>query len=325
MAINARLAAGALQNPALTDRLRQLLSGPDHGVPSGPTASPEPLAESSPADPALAWVPPGHFYSPIPSADDRQRATRARTVPREIPGVKLGEDAQLALLEKMLPLYASLDFTAEPVPGHRYHYENTFYSYSDAVHYALMLLHHQPRRVIEVGSGYSSALLLDIAERAPSGRPIDMTFIEPYPDELVAMARPGDLEGRLIQSGVQDVELSRFASLEAGDFLFIDSTHVAKAGSDVNYLYFEVLPRLASGVFVHVHDIFYPFEYPNEWINEGRSWNEAYLLRAFLEHNDDFEIVLFNTFLQSFHEPWYAANMPLCLANRGGSIWLRRV
>jgi methyltransferase family protein len=321
MATNARLAAGALQNPVLTDRLKQLLAAPENGVPS---VAPEPLPAAIPADPALAWVPPGHFYSPIPSADDRRRATRVRELPREIPGVDLQEDAQRALLEKMLPLYGSLGFTAEP-GRRRYHYENTFYSYSDAVHYALMLLHHQPRRVIEVGSGYSSALLLDIAEQTASDRPIDMTFVEPYPDELAALARPGDLDGRLVQSGVQDVELSRFTALEAGDFLFIDSTHVAKAGSDVNYLYFEVLPRLASGVFVHVHDIFYPFEYPSDWINEGRSWNEAYVLRAFLEHNDAFEIVLFNTFLQSFHEAWYAANMPLCLKNRGGSIWLRRV
>ncbi len=319
MATNAKLAAGALQNPALTDRLKQLLAAPENVAPS------EPVPAAIPADPALSWVPPGHFYSPIPSADDRRRATRVRELPREIPGVDLHEDAQMALLEEMQPLYASLQFTAEPDPRRRYHYENTFYSYSDAVHYALMLLHHQPRRVIEVGSGFSSALLLDIAEQAASERPIDMTFIEPYPDELAALARPGDLDGRLVQSGVQDVELSRFTSLEAGDFLFIDSTHVAKAGSDVNYLYFEVLPRLASGVFVHVHDIFYPFEYPSEWINEGRSWNEAYVLRAFLQHNDDFQIVLFNTFLQSFHEPWYAERMPLCLSNRGGSIWLRRV
>ena len=233
--------------PPLTDRLKGLLD-PDNVRLSVPS----PFPAAIPADPALAWVPAGHFYSPILSADDRRRATRVRELPREIPGVDLHEDAQLALLEKMPPLYESLHFTAAPDPARRYHYENTFYSYSDAVHYALMLLHHQPRRVIEVGSGYSSALLLDIAEQTASDRPIDMTFIEPYPDELAALARPGDLDGRLVQSGVQDVDLSQFIGLEAGDFLFIDSTHVAKAGSDVNYLYFEVLPRLASGVFVHV-------------------------------------------------------------------------
>ena len=72
------------------------------------------------------------------------------------------------------------------------------------------------------------------------------------------------------------------ADLHAGDVLFVDSTHVAKIGSDVNHLVFDVFPRLPPGVLVHVHDIAYPFEYPQEWVEEGRAWNEAYLLRGFL-------------------------------------------
>ena len=115
-----------------------------------------------------------------------------------------------------------------------------------------------------------------------------------------------------------------FATLEENDILFIDSTHVAKIGSDVNYLFFEVLPRLRAGVYVHVHDIFHPFEYPRAWIYEGRAWTEAYMLRAFLTFNTAFEIVLFNTFLERFHRERFAHKMPLCLRNEGGSIWLRR-
>ena len=108
------------------------------------------------------------------------------------------------------------------------------------------------------------------------------------------------------------------------DIVVIDSTHVAKAGSDVNFLLFEVLPRLRPGVLVHFHDIFYPFEYPSDWVYSGRGWSEAYLLRAFLMYNAEFKIVLFNTFLELFHQELFAAEYPLCLRNPGGSIWIRR-
>jgi Methyltransferase domain len=275
-------------------------------------------------EPSLDWVPSGHFYSPILSLDERARATKARPIPHDIPGIDLREQAQLAFLKELLPYYKTLSFTADPNPASRYHYDNMFYSYSDAVHYALMLQRLGPRRVIEVGCGYSSALALDVVENSSEPWPVAFTFIEPFPEVLRHLARPGDLEGRLVECALQEVDVSTFSALEAGDFLFIDSTHVAKASSDVNYMIFEILPRLAVGVYIHMHDVFYPFEYPDEWIREGRSWNEAYVLRAFLQYNQDFEIVMFNTFMEEFHEDWYRANMPLCLKDPGGSIWLRR-
>jgi hypothetical protein len=95
-------------------------------------------------------------------------------------------------------------------------------------------------------------------------------------------------------------------------------------GSDVNFLFFNVLPILQDGVLIHFHDIFYPFEYPQDWIFEGRAWNEAYLLRAFLQYNSSFHIVFMNTFMEYFHEPIFQQEMPLCLKNTGGSIWIRK-
>lgn len=115
-----------------------------------------------------------------------------------------------------------------------------------------------------------------------------------------------------------------FAALEANDILFIDSTHVAKINSDVNAAFFDILPQLAPGVCVHFHDIFYPFEYPRAWVYEGRNWNEAYLLRAFLLFNTAFAVRWFTTFLTMFHRERFAADMPAVLLNPGGSIWLQR-
>ena len=106
--------------------------------------------------------------------------------------------------------------------------------------------------------------------------------------------------------------------------LFIDSTHVAKVGSDVTTLFFDVLPTLKPGVLVHIHDVLWPFEYPRSWYLQGRSWNEAYLLRAFLQYNEEFEILLFNSFLGTHYAGDVAEILPLCAKNPGGSLWLRR-
>jgi hypothetical protein len=148
------------------------------------------------------------------------------------------------------------------------------------------------------------------------------TCIEPYPDS--GSCPPGGLAAGGLIGKPAGSAAGGVPPAEPGDFLFIDSTHVVKVGGDVTYLYFEVLPRLGPGVHVHIHDVFFPFEYPRGWIEEGRVWSEAYLLRAFLLHNREFEITLFNTFLQGRHPELFERHFPLALKNPGGSIWLRR-
>lgn len=98
---------------------------------------------------------------------------------------------------------------------------------------------------------------------------------------------------------------------------------MAKVGSDVNQIFFEILPRLKPGVYVHFHDIIYPFEYPEKWIEAAWYWNEAYLLRAFLQFNSSFEIVAWNHFLVTFHRE-RLNGLPAYLGN-GGSLWLQRM
>lgn len=282
-------------------------------------------SSATPRD-ARQFVPPGHFYSAIPALSEI-RADEARLFappPRTLPGVDLREGAQLALLESFLPFYREQPFPADRTPPLRYWFENPSYSWSDAIFLHCMLRHLCPRRVVEVGSGHSSCVTLDTNERFLGGR-ADCTFVEPYPELLRSLLRAGDEASiRIIPSRLQDVPLAVFEALEANDVLFVDSTHVSKIGSDVNHLFFEVLPRLRPGVHVHLHDVFHPFEYPRDWILEGRAWTEAYLLRAFLAFNGAFEVVVFNTFLETFHRPWFEANMPLCLRNPGGSLWMRR-
>lgn len=271
------------------------------------------------------FVPPGHFYSPLPSLDEvaRDDARIFGEPPRTLAGIDLQEPAQMELLASFVRFYNEMPFAPEPTPGLRYRFENGAYSYSDAIMLHCMLRHLAPKRVIEIGSGHSSCVTLDTNERCFGNR-IETTFIEPYPELLRSLLKPGD-EARveIIPTRLQDAPAALFANLGANDILFIDSTHVGKIGSDVNFIFAEILPSLRPGVRVHFHDIFYPFEYPRYWIEEGRAWNEAYMLRCFLQYNARFSIELMNTFLQQFHRDFFEQHMPLCLKNPGASIWLR--
>jgi hypothetical protein len=302
------------------DATRALLKRPEKQR-TGAETTGKPLSSTQPE-----FVPSGHFYSPLPDVAEVGRRAKKLfdTSVRTIPGVDLNVDAQLELLEELKKYYVDQPFTAQPTKGNRYHFENPMYSYSDALLLHCMLRHLKPRRVIEIGSGYSSAVTLDTNELFLGGQ-VQCTFIEPYPAVLHSLLKPTDLPTtEVLPVPLQEVELSLFHDLKANDVLFVDSTHVSKIGSDVNRIFFEILPELRPGVFIHFHDIFFPFEYPREWLEEGRAWNEAYLLRSFLQYNASFEIKLFNTYLAVHHRDLLAQWFPLCLRNTGGSIWLRR-
>lgn len=292
------------------------------------TSSDDAPGARAPGDepPAYRFAPPGHYLSPIPSLDDVKREEQRLFghYPRELAGIALNEAAQLSLLDRLRPYYAEQPFPEKKDAARRYFFDNPAYSYSDAILLYCMIRYLKPRRITEIGSGYSSCLTLDTNELFFDDR-IACTFVDPFPDTLLSLIRPQDRSRiEIIPARLQDVDPSRFSTLEENDILFVDSTHVDKIGSDVTHLFFEVLPVLRPGVYVHLHDIFHPFEYPSAWIYEGRAWTEAYLLRAFLTFNSTFEIVLFNTFLEHFHRERFARDFPLCLRNEGGSIWLRR-
>ena len=174
-----------------------------------------------------------------------------------------------------------------------------------------------------MGSGWSSAVTLDTNEFYLNNA-MEVSFIEPYPDTLNKILKKEDTY-EIKKCGLEDVDLSYFEQLEKGDILFIDSTHVSKIGSDVNYLLFEILPRLKKGVYIHFHDIFYPFEYPYEWIKkEGWIWNELYMLRTFLMNNKDYKIMFFFDYLAKKHPE----KIRECLNMHnpsGGSIWIEKL
>jgi hypothetical protein len=186
--------------------------------------------------------PDGHFYSPVPDlAEVRRQRERIFAKPAELAGIDLREAEQLALVDALAALAADIPFTPREDPQYRYYFENDFFGYGDALILYAMLQQRAPRLVVEVGSGYSSALVLDTADRWLPG--LRVAFIEPYPERLRSLLKPKDAgRAEIIEAPVQDVDLNVFDRLGAGDFLIIDSTHVAKVGSDVLTLVFEVLP-----------------------------------------------------------------------------------
>jgi predicted O-methyltransferase YrrM len=285
--------------------------------------------------PVLAFAPPGHYYSPIPSRHDVARYAAARFAqgPECLAGIDLNVTGQLAMIRALGPLTDDLRFADERGGDTRYYWENDGFAPGDATALAAMIRHFRPRRIIEAGAGYSTAVMLDVTERHLT-TPTAIECIDPEAERLRSLLRAGD-EQRLTvhETLVQDLPPSFFTRLEANDILFIDSSHVLKLGSDVAFLLLDVLPRLAPGVVVHVHDIATPFEYPPEWYDEGRAWSEAPALRAFLAFNRGFEIIFFCDYLVRFQREALAAHMPRALrqpravaeGNASVSIWLRRV
>jgi hypothetical protein len=266
------------------------------------------------------------YVSPIPSLSaikaDRDRIF---AIPTEIPGIDLNVAGQRALGMQLAPFVADCPLPETHTPPWRFHHGGqVFFTGADAFVLYALIRHFRPARLVEVGCGYSSALILDTVEHY-LGDTTRCTFIEPYPDRLQSLLRPND-QGRckVIVDRAQNVGLDPFLELSAGDFLIIDSSHVSKVGSDVNWLTFEVLPRVAPGVIVHIHDIWFPFEYSEFGFEKGWAGNEAYMLRAFLMFNPRFEIIFWTHYLKTCETEWLRQNLPGCLRDPlCSSIWLR--
>jgi hypothetical protein len=274
--------------------------------------------------PFLTWVEPGHFYSPVPDlVDIEAQADRIFARRRDLPGIRIREREQLALFSDLARLARDVPLPGAPGGRFRLDEENVNFGIGDALVLQSMLRHLRPRRYLEVGSGWTTALALDTNERYLGGS-MAITAVEPHPELLRTLVRGSDrLE--VVESPAQSVPVATFGALGDGDVLFIDCSHVLKTGSDVQFLYTDVLPALGEGVYVHLHDMFWPFEYLRHWVEEGRAWNELYLVHAFLAFNEAFEIVLFNSWLAAEHPGVIERELPAMAANPGGSLWLRRV
>ncbi|MFN3990573.1 MAG: class I SAM-dependent methyltransferase [Erythrobacter sp.] len=238
-----------------------------------------------------------HYYHPTYRDADLPADV---TKPRDLPGLDLHEEAQLALLASF-QVQGELDYmTTHEDAELAFQYDNGQYNFGDAESLYAMVRRKKPRRIFEIGSGNSTR----IVNRAIARNRIDdpafacrHICIEPY--EMPWLERLGP---EIIRKRVQDVPLTLFDELDAGDILFIDSSHVIRPFGDVLVEFQSIIPRLAKGVIVHVHDIFTPRDYPETWLrSQRRLWNEQYLLEVLLTNSSRYRTLLALNWLANEH------------------------
>ncbi len=269
-------------------------------------------------------VRPVHYYDPLPDFKTITHAATKRR--RQSPAIEFNLPAQVSLVRRLGAAYrAEVDaLSASAV----FDFHNEYFAGFDAAMYYALIRDLRPARIIEIGSGFSTRIADQAARRNRSGgSPTELFCIEPFPQPRLTDAMP---DITLIEKRVEDVELERFDSLQVNDILFIDSSHAVKFGGDVCRAFLEILPRLKPGVWVHVHDIFFPHDYPAQWLIDRRiAFTEQYLLEAFLAFNRHFAIRAANHWLCLDHPDVVAELCAPALRPAGdlgcGSFWMQRI
>ena len=246
-----------------------------------------------------------HFYDPL---FNEQHLRKPLAEPRALPGIDWHDQEQLALLGQFhyaaeltgLKTYQENDTT--------FHFNNQVFDAGDAESWYHMIRTFQPRRIIEIGSGYSTLMAIKAIQQ---NKQEDQSYqcehicIEPYMAPWLEQTAV-----TVIRKKVEDVGFDLFTGLQPNDLVFIDSSHMIRPQGDVLFEYFELLPSLPPGVIVHIHDIFSPRDYLAEWIiEEKRLWNEQYLLEAFLMSNQEWKIIAALNFL---HHNYYQQLKATC-------------
>jgi hypothetical protein len=271
-------------------------------------------------------VRPIHYYEPLP--DFRNINVERLRHRRPFPAIEFSLARQVDLLTELGSKY-NREISAIAALS-EYDFRNPYFPGFDACAYYALIRHLRPQVIMEIGSGYSTqiaslALKRNQAEEGASG---ELVCIEPFPETRLT---DSNAKFTLIQRHVQDLDPASFAKLGENDILFIDSSHVACVGSDVCTEFLDILPQLKPGVWVHIHDVFFPEDYPLDWVIERRiAFNEQYMLEAFLSFNSAFSVRLSNHWMWLEHREAVRAICPevavTAEANEMGaaSFWMRR-
>lgn len=270
--------------------------------------------------PVLEW-----YYDPMFNPRHLRYSLRED---RALGALDLNVGVQLEQLKKFTYAHELLRIPEAGAGTGNFYYLNEYFGPGDAEYLYSMVRFFKPARMIEIGSGFSTLIAgkaMEANAKDDESYTCEYTCIEPYESGWLEEAG-----FRVLRQRVEDVDIGLFQSLRAGDFLFIDSSHVIRPQGDVLYEFLEVLPALHSGVVVHVHDIFTPKDYPDKWIREEtRFWNEQYLLEAFLSFNGKFEVIGALNFLKHHYPGELSAACPILKKHmpsaEPASFWMRKV
>ncbi len=257
-----------------------------------------------------------NYYSPVPAWEVLPSDVFERRSP--LAGVRFNVEAQLEFLRGLEPFLTEFELP----PG--FAWDNRTYGRVEADVLYAMVRSQRPRRIIELGSGFSSLIIAAAARRnIAEGSGVTYTAYDPYARDFV---RRGVEPLTLRSQSAADVPVETFEALREGDLLFVDTTHTVKLGSEVNHVILDVLPRLARGVVVHVHDIFLPCEYPKGFFEKRLFWSEQYLLQAFLSQNPHWTIMLPLHYLTHDYPAEVADVVRSFQPGVGpGAFWMRRI
>jgi hypothetical protein len=280
-----------------------------------------------------------YHYSPIPDA----RTLREKNIwqyETKLYGLNLREAEQLAHTERVVSSYRNeCDFALKSAEiPYQYYMRNGTYGWLCATIYHSLIRYYKPRKLIEIGAGSSTYVSARAAMmNKKDGFDTQVYAVDPFPSPILQKGFPGLVE--VLTKKAEDLAPEFYLSLEDGDILFIDSTHTVKTAGDVTYLFLEILPRLNPGVLIHVHDIFWPQDYPRKFLLDNHYfWAEQYLLQAFLAFNEHFEILWAGNYLPSKYPEKIQEIFPLMggvsqqeaivkyrLHYSSNSFWMRRV
>lgn len=261
-----------------------------------------------------------HYYEPRFVYPKNFDFGQLRKIPFEI---NLGQ--QLSLLSQFYNASELQSMPSDnPISKGGFFVHNPNFGAGDVDLYYLIIRKFKPKRIIEIGSGYSTMVCLKaIVQNKVDGIQTELTCIEPF--EMPFLNQEKNIT--LIRKPVEEVSLELFQSLEEKDIIFIDSSHIIRPGNDLLHIFFEILPILKKGVIIHIHDIFSPRHYPKEWLTEKmRFWNEQYLLEAFLHNNHDYQVLFTaNHLVKSHYEEAKKVLIHLQPNSEPSSFWMQKI
>ena len=267
---------------------------------------------------------PENCYSPLvvgKELEDRKHIIWPDKHENTLADIELNEEIQKKSLSIIEKKYSEGVAFCNNLSNKKFTFNNPYFSIADGIILYALLSHIKPKKIIEIGAGYSTCFIQEI-KNSIFENSFDYQVIEPNTDVYNSLVK-NVTDITLYEQTVQSIPLDVFKTLETGDILYLDTSHIVKTGSEVNHILFNILPVLNKGVIIHFDDVYYPFEYNKELIDKGYSWNENYFLRAFLMNNNKYRIMLFTDYLNKCHSGLFK-NIPSLKLNHTADLWLKK-
>ena len=266
-----------------------------------------------------------HYYEPLVSP--KKHIFKSLRDDRNLKGINLNIKSQLELLSSFKYNDELKSFPFEKNKLNEYYYNNDMFGSGDSEFLYNIIRFSKPKKIIEIGSGDSTKMMLNGIKKnfdEDKNNLCELTCIEPYRFDEIK-----DLNVNVIKKRVEFLDVNIFKQLNENDILFIDSSHIIRTQGDVLFEFNEILPILNKGVLIHIHDIFTPKDYLDEFIfDKQHMWNEQYLLESFLSFNKNFEVIGSLNHLK--HNYWneLTSKCPVLhndSCREPGSFWIRRI